>query len=57
MGAAGFDRDGDDLHARGLFLDMPAWGYHVFEVTAVEGRQSEYECRCAAVCDASHDLG
>lgn len=32
MGQASFDRDGSDLLARGLYLDMPPWGYHVFEV-------------------------
>jgi len=39
MGSAGsvaFDRERSDLDARGLYLDMPAWGYHVFDVTAVE---------------------
>jgi hypothetical protein len=30
-----YDRDGNDLAARGLYLDMPAWGCHVFEVTAI----------------------
>jgi len=30
LGAASYDRDGDDLHARGLFVDLPAWGRHVF---------------------------
>ena len=34
MGSAGFDRDGDDLVSRGLYLDMPPWGYHIFEMTA-----------------------
>jgi Alpha amylase, catalytic domain len=34
MGAASHERNGDDLVARGLYLDVPAWGYHVFEVTA-----------------------
>jgi hypothetical protein len=34
MGALAFDRDGHDLDARGLYLDMPPWGYHVFEMTA-----------------------
>ena len=29
----GFDREKADLDARGLYLDMPAWGYHVFDVT------------------------
>ena len=31
MGAVTFDRDRNDLDARGLYLDMPAWGYHVFD--------------------------
>jgi hypothetical protein len=35
MGALAFDRDGRDLDARGLYLDMPPWGYHVFEMSAV----------------------
>jgi hypothetical protein len=34
MSTAVFDRDGDELNTRGLFLDMPPWGYHVFDVTA-----------------------
>jgi hypothetical protein len=25
-----FERNGDELAARGLYLDMPAWAYHVF---------------------------
>ncbi len=33
MSAASYDREGDDLLARGLFLDLPAWGFHVFELT------------------------
>ncbi|KIC93811.1 alpha-amylase family glycosyl hydrolase [Flavihumibacter solisilvae] len=33
MSSALYDRDGDDLLSRGLFLDMPAWSYHVFEVS------------------------
>ncbi len=32
-GPAVYDRRGDDLLARGLYLDMPGWGYHVFEVS------------------------
>ena len=27
-----YDRPGDDLLRRGLFVDIPAWGYHVFDV-------------------------
>ena len=33
MGSARYDRDGNDLVSRGLYLDLPPWGYHVFEVT------------------------
>jgi hypothetical protein len=33
MSPAGYDRDGNDLLSRGLYLDMPAWSYHVFEVS------------------------
>ncbi len=32
LGTAVYDRPGDDLAARGLYLDMPARGYHVFDV-------------------------
>lgn len=35
MGAATYDRDGADILARGLFLDLPPWGYHIFELTAL----------------------
>ena len=34
LGPARYDRSGDDLAARGLYLDLPAWGHHVFEVRA-----------------------
>ena len=29
-----YERDGSDLAGGGLYLDVPAWGHHVFEVTA-----------------------
>ena len=32
LSAAVYDRSGDELAARGLYLDLPAWGHHVFEV-------------------------
>jgi hypothetical protein len=32
LGAAVYERDGADLATRGLYLDLPAWGYHAFEV-------------------------
>jgi hypothetical protein len=33
-GSARYDRDGNELMQRGLYLDLAPWGYHVFEVTA-----------------------
>jgi len=33
MSDASYDRDGNDLLSRGLYLDLPAWGYHVFELS------------------------
>ena len=32
MSPASYDRDGSELLSRGLYLDMPPWGYHVFDV-------------------------
>jgi len=29
-----FDRDPGERDARGLYLDVPAWGDHTFDVTA-----------------------
>jgi len=33
LGDAGDDGDGNDRTAR-LYLDLPAWGHHVFDMTA-----------------------
>jgi hypothetical protein len=33
LGNATYDREGDDLHARGLYLDVPPWQAHVFSLT------------------------
>ena len=35
LGSAVYERRGSDLQAHGLYLDLPAWGYHLFEVTAI----------------------
>jgi len=32
LGPASYDRDGGDLAARGLYLDVPPWGHHAFDV-------------------------
>jgi Alpha amylase, catalytic domain len=33
MGESSYERSGNDLMSRGLYLDLPPWGYHVFELT------------------------
>jgi len=35
MNGACYERDGSDLASRGLYVDLPSWGYHVFEVEGV----------------------
>ena len=30
-----YERSGDDLVNRGLYLDVPAWAYHVFDVSCI----------------------
>jgi hypothetical protein len=34
LGDARYERDADELAAKGLYLDLPPWGRHAFEVTA-----------------------
>jgi len=34
LSAAQYERSGDELMSRGLYLDMAAWGYHLFEIVA-----------------------
>lgn len=33
MGGPSYERDGAELMSRGLFVDLPPWGYHVFDVS------------------------
>lgn len=35
MGSARFERSGSELLSRGLYLDMPPWGYHVLSAATV----------------------
>jgi hypothetical protein len=30
LGSAQYDRDGNDLKSKGLYLDLPPWGHHVY---------------------------
>ena len=32
MGKALFNRDGSEILASGLYIDLPEWGYHIFDV-------------------------
>jgi hypothetical protein len=32
LSTAQYERSGDELASRGLYLDMAAWGYHLFEI-------------------------
>jgi len=44
MSPALYDRPGDEILSRGLYLDLPAWGYHIFEL----GQASA--CQIPVVC-------
>lgn len=35
MSPAEYDRNNSDLTTKGLFLDLPPWGYHVFEIIKI----------------------
>jgi glycosidase len=34
MSEACYEREGNELAGNGLYLDLPAWGYHIFDLTA-----------------------
>ncbi len=35
-----YERDGSDLLTQGLYLDLPAWGFHVFVLTEIHFRRA-----------------
>jgi hypothetical protein len=35
MSTVSYIRDGNDMLSQGLYLDMPAWHYHVFELKKI----------------------
>src|SRR5262249_26433223 len=37
LGDAAYDRDGDDLQGRGLYLDVPPWQASVFSLSRASG--------------------
>jgi len=45
LSPAVYERDGDELRSRGLYLDMPLWGYHVFRpapLNQTHGAQTQF---------------
>lgn len=36
MGPSCYERDPDDMATHGLFIDLPAWGYNVFQLSAAD---------------------
>ncbi|MGL6110951.1 MAG: alpha-amylase family glycosyl hydrolase [Rubrivivax sp.] len=42
LGTHAFERPGEDLLARGLYLDLPPWGHHVFEVQERDAREGAF---------------
>ena len=36
MSEASYDRDGTECTGQGLYLDIPAWGYHIFELNILK---------------------
>jgi hypothetical protein len=43
LGPARYERSGDELRTRGLYLDMPAWGHHFFDVTPIPKPAERYD--------------
>jgi hypothetical protein len=41
LGTPGYEREGSRLLAEGLYVDLPAYGYHVFEITFMPAPESE----------------
>jgi len=48
VGIASYDRDGNDVIAKGLYLDLPPWGYHVF-VTRVSKRFADRDAQLTRI--------
>jgi len=50
MSSTTYEREGDEMVSRGLYLDTPPWGYHVFELTTV-GSISAKERELQRTCE------
>ncbi len=40
LGTPDYEREGSSLLAEGLYVDLPPWGYHVFEMSSISESQS-----------------
>ncbi|ULQ55954.1 alpha-amylase family glycosyl hydrolase [Flavihumibacter rivuli] len=40
MGQASYDWDGNEVASKGIFLSLPAWGYHLFDVSVVTAEKT-----------------
>ncbi len=45
IGSAEYERSGDELVSAGLYLDLPAWGCHVFTTTSKTARPATNQSR------------
>jgi len=53
MSPALYDRDGSEVLSKGIYLDLPAWGYHIFEVTEPANKMTEEK---SIIVAPKHDL-
>ncbi len=53
MSAASYDRDGNEVLSKGIYLDLPAWGYHIFEMTVPANNVAEEK---SIVVAPKHDM-
>jgi hypothetical protein len=51
LGTPGYEREGSSLLAEGLYVDLPPWGYHVFEITFIPVTQSEADYERSGVAE------
>ena len=53
MSDASYERDGNEILSKGIYLDLPAWGFHIFELTVIEKKTVEEKNLVVA---PKHDL-
>ena len=53
MSDASYEREGSEILSKGLYLDLPAWGFHIFELTVIGKKTVEEKNLVVA---PKHDL-